>query len=400
MKKMENTHNQRVESTLNPRQPRGREQRFCFVRNDLKSIVEQLDHGELLQMPIHRSFCWSEDQVKALLDSMLDGKPAGVLLLRGSGYLPGPFPPIHATNKKKKPFAGIVLDGVQRLAAIAQAFLTPGWGYDCDLEQFVKTADEGQHLVPLPAMMGGLGDHRWSDWVAEHHPTQSGRLFESAHHAYTILRRYEFAMRLLDGDTPYDEVIEIYRQEHLGDAPRTPGLLPSPPRAFLMPHTPESSRFWMPWLERFSIPTWEPCGSPAHRRAVHAVTLCAQVAHKTLYKSDYKTIGEYHLDELIRWAKGDKTIDVFDLRMSILRNRAAMHLDAPNGRSFANSQAIHFTGVASGLSVSPHSWPEVSTSLATADKLSGLTNHQFLRACEKALEELEPTSLPLPPSPR
>jgi uncharacterized protein with ParB-like and HNH nuclease domain len=91
----------------------------------LEQLLDSIERGELAIPDFQRSFLWSDQQVVSLLATVLNGWPAGSLLLMrgGAGMFrlrelepAGPLTSVRTT----------VLDGQQRLTALYSAFRNAG----------------------------------------------------------------------------------------------------------------------------------------------------------------------------------------------------------------------------------------------------------------------------------
>lgn len=117
--------------------------------------------GEFHVPVFQRPYVWTDAQVVRLLDSLLAGYSVGPLLcwdrtartLPAAAHLAGlTFPGKNSYTKR------VVIDGQQRLSALALAFHGGRFAFDFRTRSFVVDVPAGPDVLPLPLLLAGWTD--------------------------------------------------------------------------------------------------------------------------------------------------------------------------------------------------------------------------------------------------
>lgn len=209
----------------------------------LDEVLRLLEQGSFGLPDFQRPFQWNSDRVRSLLASIFMGWPAGLILLMEAP--PSNFFAVRTldgfSNQAASAFRHLVLDGQQRLTAIAQAFgltQTPdrvNWFLDVrkfrerfssgDVEDcFVRIAgnpdeDDERTLIPLRALRSPAAYQAWRD-------QDSVRVFDYAGNAQLAraesdsvwvsllggVRTFGFPCTVLPYDMPLPAVAMIFER--------------------------------------------------------------------------------------------------------------------------------------------------------------------------------------------
>lgn len=168
----------------------------------LREVIGSLARGEYALPDFQRPFVWTPEQVDLLAESLRDGLPFGPLLLwerwGADDGLRFDFGGIHLPPQGRTP--SLVIDGQQRLAALAQIFLgreRPFLIAVCkDLK--VPAAD----LISLDIYT--LERHFGAGWNVKD-PGVEAVILMSSH-----LKQHEVVSVHLDADAPSDYVVRAF----------------------------------------------------------------------------------------------------------------------------------------------------------------------------------------------
>lgn len=209
----------------------------------LDELLRLLEQGNFGLPDFQRPFQWNSDRVRSLLASIFMGWPAGLILLMEAP--PSNFFAVRTldgfSHQSPATFRHLVLDGQQRLTAIAQAFglaQTPDrvtWFLDVrkfreafpsgDIEDcFVRIAGnpdqkDGRALIPLRALRSAAAYQTWRD-------QDSARVFDYAGNASLArvesdalwvgllrgVRTFAFPCTVLPYDMPLPAVAMIFER--------------------------------------------------------------------------------------------------------------------------------------------------------------------------------------------
>lgn len=133
----------------------------------VRQVVEYLVQGRFRLPAFQRPYVWTTEQVLALLGSILDGYHIGTLLLweryrvpPGSATLGGCTFEGHRDGG-----AYMVVDGQQRLGALAMAFTSGRFAFDFEQRAVVVDQAETDHVLPLEK----INDiNEVLDWIGRH----------------------------------------------------------------------------------------------------------------------------------------------------------------------------------------------------------------------------------------
>src|SRR5438552_863177 len=92
---------------------------------DLQDLLQGIDDGTIALPDFQRDFDWSDNEVKALIVTVLNGWPAGSLLFMRA-YQRFHIRPFEAGPTPSPEPSLLVLDGQQRLTALYHAFYGRG----------------------------------------------------------------------------------------------------------------------------------------------------------------------------------------------------------------------------------------------------------------------------------
>lgn len=122
----------------------------------VRQIVKAIAAGEFHIPVFQRPYTWTDAQVIRLLDSLVDGYTVGPLLCweRAAKDVPAVsrlaglgFPVGDGWTKL------VVVDGQQRLSALALAFFSGRFAYDCTARRFVVDAPPDPDRLPLSTLL-------------------------------------------------------------------------------------------------------------------------------------------------------------------------------------------------------------------------------------------------------
>jgi hypothetical protein len=122
----------------------------------VRQVVEAIGAGEFHVPAFQRPFVWTDAQVIRLLDSLVDGYMTGAILCweRPAGSVPSvarlaglDFPVKSVWGKLA------VVDGQQRISALALAFFSGRFVYDCTTRCFVVDAPPDPDRLPLGLLL-------------------------------------------------------------------------------------------------------------------------------------------------------------------------------------------------------------------------------------------------------
>lgn len=215
------------------------------IRKDLAldDVLQLIEAGAFGLPDFQRPFSWGSDQVRSLLATVFMGYPAGLILLMEAPptnfFAVRPLEGMPAGTSAG--FRHLILDGQQRVTALAQAFgLTnsenePAWYLDVvkfeegyargDIEDaFVRRAgrthpDQTQLLVPLSALRSAADFQRWRDQASSSIIEPLSDKHISIDHVNRLwvdllagARRFEFPCSILPADMPLSSVAMIFEK--------------------------------------------------------------------------------------------------------------------------------------------------------------------------------------------
>lgn len=171
----------------------------------VEDLLIRIKRGEIRIPPFQRPFAWKRDDVRKLLDSVWRGYPVGALLFwekkaPAARVRVGPLV-IDAPEVSR---ASWVVDGQQRLTALAGSLLNPGkleaaaadeftWFFDLDGGEFVPPRSSvPPHLVPVNVLANSVDVLRWAKDKPE---DLANRAFELS----KALREYRFPLNVVSG---------------------------------------------------------------------------------------------------------------------------------------------------------------------------------------------------------
>lgn len=187
----------------------------------LNQIVRTMKAGHMRLPLFQRPFVWTDAQIFELLESLVCGYPIGQILLWERMKISSQAPPLVGVPADADPGAPyyLVLDGQQRLSAMAQAFIFPGWGYDLEAEKVVKTTEESPSIIPLPLITGQLGEQTYTGWMRKHYPSVENVFL---HRSFQIIDRIRYqciSMLTIPGSWDLSSAVEVFRRLNTTGSP-------------------------------------------------------------------------------------------------------------------------------------------------------------------------------------
>lgn len=184
----------------------------------LDYVIDVLSRGELRLPRFQRPWRWGDADMIYLLDSFMRGCHIGPLLLWQREDLPASverFGEFDVTSPAGS--ATLVIDGQQRLGAIATAFLGDRFFFHL-LDGTFSTDGPGPWRVPVSRMAGALAydmdrDGRlWPDVHAAEHGLDAQRVRDAWVCAYSTMGRVEISCIMFDYRWDLRLVVESYRR--------------------------------------------------------------------------------------------------------------------------------------------------------------------------------------------
>ena len=177
----------------------------------VRQLVEGLSQGRFRVPLFQRGLVWQDRDVLALLDSLLAGYYTGAILLWEQRKLSPEVPCVYRGVAPSGHDQFLVVDGQQRLHALASAFLGKRFGYDFEQKKFCVDQPESATCVLLWRLYGnvdGTGRFKAHDaWCRQH--GSDGQ--DVAHLTDALLWRQIVTIRI-PADNTLPEVIEMFRR--------------------------------------------------------------------------------------------------------------------------------------------------------------------------------------------
>lgn len=208
-----------------PQPPRQRDPAWAARRlygpqhssRSIHQVVEAIRDGYYHLPRFQRPYVWTDAQVLRLLDSIEQGYSIGPVIEWEQGTPPAPETTIAGlTFASKTPWTALLVDGQQRIGAIAKAFLSGRFAYDCAARRFVVDESPRVDLFPLTLL--------WSE-----HYCEAMNLVESwpsglDKMAYldTVLTWREVSHVILPRQWTLTQVVESYRRLNTEGTPMHP----------------------------------------------------------------------------------------------------------------------------------------------------------------------------------
>lgn len=186
-------------------------------------VVAAIQSGEFHIPVFQRPYVWADAQIVRLLDSLVAGYHIGSLLCweRDRREVPDvariaglEFPVADDFDKV------VVVDGQQRLGALALAFCSGRFGFDFRTRAFTVDADPHPEVIPLGTLLeslrpGGAVDLWWSSGAVEHAERKFFWLEE-------MLCCADVSIVQIPRRWPVERVIESYRRLATEGVPMAP----------------------------------------------------------------------------------------------------------------------------------------------------------------------------------
>jgi hypothetical protein len=133
----------------------------------VRQLIEDDLPGGYFRLPdFQRPYVWTDAQALRLLDSIERGYHIGSLLLWDRDPLPpGEVVLAGITFRGPALYGAMVVDGQQRLGAIAQALCSGRFAYDCTARRCVVDEPMRPDLFPLAWLLDGF-DRHVMDWIS------------------------------------------------------------------------------------------------------------------------------------------------------------------------------------------------------------------------------------------
>lgn len=190
----------------------------------VRQVVEGIRDGEFHVPAFQRPYVWTDAQIVRLLDSLVAGYHIGSLLCweRGPRDVPGvariaglEFPVANRFSKV------VVVDGQQRLGALALAFFSGRFGFDFRTRSFTVDADPHPEILPLGALIesmrpGSTTDLWWSTKGAVKHAEAKFFWLEET------LCSNDVSIVRIPARWPVERVVESYRRLATEGTPMAP----------------------------------------------------------------------------------------------------------------------------------------------------------------------------------
>lgn len=211
---------------------------------DLSLLLQMLDAGKIVLPEFQRSFVWKPADIDLLVTSLIQGYPAGtLLLLKVDSRNALASRPVEEVELESPAVLAdyLVLDGQQRLTSLSLAlngrgdhlfFINLIRLLDDDVEAalfptrrtevrrrglFEQEVQLGQSLYPLSALMGSAPEPDWLvDWVDFHVQRGEDRTEMKARRRYIeqtyleVLKSYRFPVVELPAETDLEAVCQIF----------------------------------------------------------------------------------------------------------------------------------------------------------------------------------------------
>jgi len=153
---------------------------------------------------------WSDDDVIALLDSLLRSYHVGTIITWEQRDLPettGMFGRVNLPLRATR--AELVLDGQQRLGAIASAFLSPHFACDLREGRFVAGGEPRPGRMPLTLLADVCG---LLEWVGAHPTPEDHQDFRLAARISDRLLRAKIPVIRLPEEWSVEQAVEMFRR--------------------------------------------------------------------------------------------------------------------------------------------------------------------------------------------
>lgn len=140
---------------------RSRNESLQHTTHRVLSLVERIQAGHYHVPDFQRPVVWGPERVLRLLDSLTEGHHIGSLLLweRAGASLPREAKIGRHTFPNNAAYSGyLIVDGHQRVTALAEAFLSGEYSYDFKARCFTHQAPPGEERFPLSMLLKGPAD--------------------------------------------------------------------------------------------------------------------------------------------------------------------------------------------------------------------------------------------------
>ena len=202
------------------------------VGNSVSTWIEFVSVGRLRLPSFQRPWVWTDEQVRRLLQSVVEGCHVGSLLLWRRYKLPawqGRFGEleVNAPAHDSAHCAWIVVDGQQRLGALATASCAERFRFDLRDASVVVSADEAPWLVPFSLLTTEKGMWRILDgWCREHavrHGLSADEVEDGVIHAAALVAQsWALGAVEIPADWPLTSVVESFKRINAEGTPMDP----------------------------------------------------------------------------------------------------------------------------------------------------------------------------------
>lgn len=210
----------------------------------LEDLFEEIKQGQLRSPRFQRAFSWRLEDMRRLLDSVLEGFPIGSLLIwePGARYEClasfGPIP--QGDPGRDRNDLSYVLDGQHRLATLFGVMHVTGetpesseakrwwmW-YDLLENEFTHGArgDITTHHLPLRMLLRTTDFLRFSSELLKAHPQDGPQLIEKAEKLSRLIRGYRMPVVRIRGGK-LEDAIEIFSRLNSSGQPMAPDQIAS-----------------------------------------------------------------------------------------------------------------------------------------------------------------------------
>ncbi len=200
----------------------------------VERVLDAMKRGDYRIPPFQRKYVWTDDHVVTLLDSMLRGHHIGTILTWERRDLPpgeGSFGGVTIPLREDR--GELVIDGQQRLGALARAFFSDRFSCDLLTGTFLVDAPPAPWRAPLGLFHNYLALLDWSHGRFEERRT-IWALWER-------LFRSKVAIVHLSEDRTLAQVVETFRRLNSTGVPMPPEDLERILRPYVAGQFPESS---------------------------------------------------------------------------------------------------------------------------------------------------------------